>query len=120
MEDKNKEELKNTTIVENFYNQKNLWEIQMDIGKYIHARPKIRFGSQNRFVTTWKRYGITEKSVDYSNPISIYNSRFIEEYISACSSYITNMVQLGGLITEIVAPKSSLIPFGEVTIKMFS
>lgn len=107
LEDKDKEELKNTTIVENFYNQKNLWEIQMDIGKYIHARPKIRFGSQNRFVTTWKHYGITEQSVDYSNPISIYNSRFIEEYISACSSYVTNMVQLGGLITEIVAPKSS-------------
>lgn len=107
LEEKDKEELKNTTIVENFYNQKNLWEIQMDIGKYIHARPKIRFGSKNRFVTTWKRYGITEQSVDYSNPISIYNSRFIEEYISACSSYVTNMVQLDGLITEIVAPKSS-------------
>lgn len=107
LEDADKQELKNTTIVENFYNQKNLWEIQMDIGKYIHARPKIRFGSKNRFVTTWKRYGLTTQHEDYAKPISIYNSRFIEEYISACSSYVTNMVQLGGLITEIVAPKSS-------------
>lgn len=107
LKDEDLQELQNTTIVENFYTQKNLWEIFMDIGKYIHARPQIRFGSNNRFVTTWKKYGLTEQHEDSSNTISIYNSRFVEEYISAVSSYVTNMVQLGGLITEIVAPKSS-------------
>lgn len=107
LEKQDKQELKNTIIVENFYNQKNLWEIQMDIGKYIHARPQIRFGSNNRFKTTWKKYGLTDQYEDRAKPISIYNSRFIEEYISACSSYVTNMVQLDGIITETVAPKSS-------------
>lgn len=107
LEDRDMQELKNTRVVENFYNQKNLWEIQMDIGKYIHARPLIRFGSNNRFVTTWKKYGQTDQKEDRANKVSIYNSRFIEEYISACSSYVTNMVQLGGSITETVAPKSS-------------
>lgn len=102
-----KEELKNTTIVENFYNQKNWWELQLEIGKYIHAIPKIRFGSDDRFITTWKRLGLPEQDEENSTKISIFNSKNIENYISACSSYITNMVQLGGVIDEWVAPKSS-------------
>lgn len=107
LENEDRQELNNTQIVENFYNQKNLHEIQMDIGKYIHARPQIRFGKDDRLVCTWKKYGLTDKFENSAQPISIFNSRFVEEYISACSSYVTNMVQLGGLITEYVAPKSS-------------
>ena len=99
--------LKDTTIVENFYNQKNLWQVLMDIGKYIHARPKLRFGSNGKYIVDWKYYGSTNQKEDKANNISIYNSRFIEDYISAISSYVSNMVQLGGTIREIVAPKSS-------------
>ena len=102
-----KEELSNTTIVENFYNQKNWWELQLEIGKYIHAIPKIRFGSDDRFITTWQRLGLPTQYNENSNKISIFNSKSIENYIAACSSYITNMVQLGGVIDEWVAPKSS-------------
>lgn len=101
------EELKNTSIIENFYNQKNWWEMQLEIGKYIHSIPKVRFGSDDRFMTTWQRLGLPTQYEDISNKISIYNSRSIENYIAACSSYITNMVQLGGVIDEWVAPKSS-------------
>lgn len=107
LEEADKQELQNTVIVESFYNQKNLWEIQLEVGKYIHARPINRFGSDNRYVTQWKRYGRTNTKKDFSTHISIYNSRFVEEYISALSSYVTNMVQLGGQITEIVPPKST-------------
>lgn len=101
------QELKDTTIVENFYNQKNLWEIFMDIGKYIHARPVINFGDDDDFVVGWKRYGKTYATYDGSTKISIYNSRFISEYIAACSSYVANMVQLGGIITEVLPAKSN-------------
>lgn len=107
LEDDDKYSLQSTEIIENFYNQKNLWEIMMDVGKYIHARPKNYFGSDNRYVTRWKRYGLTEQYQDNSTRVSIYNSRFIDEYICACSSYVSNMVQLGGEIKETVAPKSS-------------
>lgn len=107
LEEADVNELKNTTLVENFYNQKNLWEVFSDIGKYIHARPIVRFGSDNRFVVEWKKYGRTKQFQDNANIMSIYNSRFVEEYISSLSSYVTNMVQLSGQITEIVAPKSS-------------
>ena len=107
LKDEDKQQLKNTAIVEAFYNQYNLWQIFMDIGKYIHARPVVKFGKNNKFEVDWKKYGQTTQSEDFGDPISVYNSRFIEEYISACSSYITNMVQMGGIITETVAPKSS-------------
>lgn len=103
--DRNK--LQNTTIVENFYNQKNLWQVFMDIGKYIHARPKIVFGDNDNFLVGWKQYGLTDQYTNNAYPISVYNSKFIEEYICALSSYVSNMVQLGGTITEFVAPKSS-------------
>ena len=102
-----KEELQNTRVIENFYNQKNWWEMQLEIGKYIHAIPKIRFGSNDRFLTTWRKLGKPDQYEDYANKISIFNSKSVENYISACSSYISNMVQLGGIIEEWVAPKSS-------------
>lgn len=109
LNDDDAKELKNTVIVENFYNQKNLWEIQLDIGKYIHAVPKTRFGEDDRLITSFKRLGKPPADAEeiQSNKISIYNSKSIENYISACSSYVSNMVQLGGVIDEWVAPKSS-------------
>lgn len=107
LEDNDYQELLNTNIVENFYNQKNLFQIYMDCGKYIHARPYARFGADNKYIVKWRRYGQTDQFESTNQPISIFNSKFIEEYISAISSYVTNIVQLGGQIVETVAPKSS-------------
>lgn len=101
------DELSSTVIIENFYNQKNLWEIMIDVGHYIHAIPELVFGSDDRFKITFNRLGITNESVDKSNKVSIYNSRSVENYISATSSYISNMVQLGGYIEEWVSPKTT-------------
>ena len=107
LEDTDKQRLDNTQIVESFYQQKNLWEIFMEVGKYIHSRPKVLFGKDERFVLNWKEYGKTEQYTDQATAVSVYNSRFVEEYVCSCASYIANMVQLGGSITEKIAPKSS-------------
>lgn len=101
------DELRATTIIENFYNQKNLWEILVEVGNYIHAIPEIRFGSQDRFEITFNRLGSTEQYDSKNTKMSIMNTRGIEDYVSACSSYISNMVQLGGTIEEWVAPKTT-------------
>lgn len=101
------DDLSATLIIENFYNQKNLWEILIEVGHYIHAIPNIKFGSDDRFVITFNRLGRTDEKIDNSTKVSIYNSRSVEDYISATSSYITNMVQLGGLIEEWVSPKTT-------------
>lgn len=101
----NEDELAQTTIIETFYNQKNFYEILYEIGKYIHARPKVEVDG-NRYKVGWKRYGSTDKKEDNATKLTVFNSRFIEEYISSVTSYVTNMFQMGGSITEITAPKS--------------
>lgn len=101
------DDLRATAIIENFYNQKNLWEIMIEVGHYIHAIPELRFGSNDRFEITFNRLGRTDEKQSNSNKVSIFNSRSVESYISATSSYITNMVQLGGVVEEWVAPKTT-------------
>lgn len=100
-------ELAITPVIENFYNQKNLWEIMLEVGYYIHAVPEIRFGEDDKFLITFNKLGRTDLQTNKNTKQSIYNFRGIEDYISACSSYVNNMVQLGGEITEWVAPKTS-------------
>lgn len=101
------DELASTQVIENFYNQKNLWEIMLEVGYYIHAVPEIKFGDDDRFLITFNKLGETDLSINKSTKQTIYNFRGIEDYISACSSYVNNMVQLDGEITEWVAPKTS-------------
>ena len=101
------DDLRAVQIIENFYNQKNLWEIMIDVGHYIHAIPELRFGRDDRFEITFNRLGRTDQQNKNGNTISIYNSRNVENYISATSSYIANMVQLGGIIEEWVVPKTT-------------
>jgi hypothetical protein len=99
-------DLSSTKIVETFYNQKNLWEVLVDAGHYIHAIPEIKFGKDDRFEITFNRLGRTDKKNKKGTKVSIYNSRSVEDYISATSSYVSNMVQLDGYIEEWVSPKT--------------
>ena len=99
--------LSSTLIIENFYNQKNLWEIMVEVGNYIHAIPELKFGNDDRFIITFNELGRTDEKQNNSTRLSIFNSRSVEDYICATSSYITNMVQLGGYVEEWVSPKTT-------------
>lgn len=101
------QELSITAVVENFYNQKNLWEILCEVGLYIHAIPEIRFGENDKFLITFNRLGRTDEQQKSFTRNSIMDFVGIENYISSCSSYISNMVQLGGQIEEWVAAKTT-------------
>lgn len=101
------DELNSTVIIENFYNQKNLWEIMVEVGNYIHAIPELVFGTDDRFMITFNRLGRTDEQHKDGTKVSLFNSRSVEDYISATSSYITNMVQLGGYVEEWVSPKTT-------------
>ena len=96
-----------TLIIENFYNQKNLWEIMLEVGNYIHSIPELKFGADDRFMITFNELGRTDEKQSETTNVSVFNSRSVEDYISATSSYITNMVQLGGVIEEWVVPKTT-------------
>lgn len=101
------DELAKTSVIENFYHQKNLWEILIEVGYYIHAIPEIKFGDANKLMITFNRLGETTETSGDATPIMISNFRGIDDYIAESNSYISNMVQLGGQIEEVVAPKSS-------------
>lgn len=100
-------ELSTTQVIENFYNQKNLWEIMKEVGLYIHSVPELKFYNNDKFLITFNKLGRTDQKEDSGNRVSIYNTRAIDDYISSTSSYISNMVQIGGYIEEWVAPKTS-------------
>ena len=99
--------LSRTSVIENFYNQKNLWQIMVDVGNYIHAIPELKFGSDDKFMITFNELGRTDQQTKQGEKTNIFNSRGVEDYISSTSSYISNMVQLGGYIEEWVFPKTS-------------
>ena len=99
--------LANTQVIENFYSQKNLWEILVEAGNYIHAVPEIKFGEDDRFMITFCPLGRTDEKTSSNRPQSIMNFQGVQDYISSVSSYITNMVQLGGQVSEWIAPKTT-------------
>ena len=80
----------------------------MECQEWLDNLPEIR--DVPEFIITFNKLGRTDEQVDKAEKgtkISIFNSRSVEDYISASSSYITNMVQLGGYIEEWVTPKTT-------------
>jgi len=100
-------ELALTQVNETFYNQKNLWEVLIEVGNYIHAIPEIKFGENNKFMITFNKLGETTQYENKATKMTIMNFKGVDDYICATNSYVSNMVQLGGQITEYVSPKTS-------------
>ena len=65
------DELASTQIIENFYNQKNLWEIFLEIGKYIHSIPKVTFGENEKFLVSFVALGVPKQ---YESNTNKYNT----------------------------------------------
>lgn len=100
-------ELLETQVVESFYNQKNLWEIMVEVGYYIHAIPELVFGDNDKFKITFNKLGETDLTTGKATPTSIMNFRGIDDYITTTDSYISNFVQLGGSIEEYTKAKTT-------------
>ena len=107
--------LENTPIIENMYQQKNLWEIITEIGNYIHAKPYMVFDTDaldddlvdsGRCLVKFIKYGNMEQSNTLGTRNTIFNSKFVEEYISSLDCYVDNLMQLGSTITEAIVPSS--------------
>lgn len=101
------QKLETTQVIETFFNQKNLWEILIETGHYIHAIPELVFGQNDKFMLTFNELGSTERKTNEMTRSSIINFQGVDDYVCELTSYITNYVQLGGQITEWVPAKSS-------------
>lgn len=106
----NKNLLQSIKLRENFYQNKNLWEIFTEIGNYVHGKPIIRFNveeQKDNYLLDFIKYGDTEYKESKSTRDNVFNSRYFSEYISELTSYTRNLVQLGLDITEYLKPHTS-------------
>lgn len=95
--------LQSQQVIEDKYYNKNLWEMFMQIGKYIHAKPYIRF-YQGKYELAFKQYGIAERSSKKATTNSIFSNYNIESYISSLDSYIENYFEYGNEVEEYIRP----------------
>lgn len=101
--------LKTAKMHETVFEQKNLWEIFLQIGYYIHAVPYLDFARDgtDRFVLKFEQLGEMRKKRDESNKITVFNSRNLSEFFTQYDSYVTNIFSPQNLIDEWVVPKTS-------------
>lgn len=93
------------TILEN----KNLWEVFLQVGYYLHAIPLLNFASDgtDKFVLSFKQLGGTEKNEDDSRKITIFNSQNLSEYFSQYDSYVTNIFSPQNMVDEWLVCKTN-------------
>ena len=99
--------LKNTTVYETTFEQKNLWEVMLQIGHYLHAIPYLEFAeAEDRFVLNFRQLGGNEKKEDTNTKITIFNSQNLSDYFTQYDSYITNLFSPQNLIDEYIVVKT--------------
>lgn len=95
--------MEKTKVRENMYIQKNLWEIITEIGNYIHAKPYMTFAralNDDRVMLNFIKYGLLDVSENKGTNRNIFNSKFVEEYVSSLDAYVDNLMQIDSTITE--------------------
>lgn len=101
--------LKTVRVNETILEIKNLWEVFLQIGYYIHAIPYLEFANDgtDRFNLKFRQLGGTKTKDDTSNKITVFNSRNLSEYFTQYDSYVTNLFSPQNLCEEWVACKTS-------------
>ena len=104
--------LKTAKIYETVFEQKNLWEVLLQIGYYLHAIPYLRFSMDgtDRFILGFEQLGKTKEEtnkLDDSAKLTIFNSQNLSEYFAQVDSYVTNLFSPQNLVDEWVVPKTS-------------
>lgn len=101
--------LKSTKVNETIFEGKNLWEVLLQIGYYIHAVPYLEFADDgtDRFILRFRQLGSTVKNVDNSIKITVFNSNNLSEYFTQYDSYVTNLFSPQNLVEEDVVVKTS-------------
>ena len=101
--------LKACTIYETVLEQKNLWEVLLQIGYYIHAIPYLEFATDgtDRFVLKFKQLGDTKTNNNSITKITVFNSSSLSEYFTSFDSYVTNLFSPQNLVEEWLTPKTS-------------
>jgi len=110
--------LKVATMQETIFEGKNLWEVLIQVGYYLHAIPYLEFAPpitnldgttnlQDKFVLKFKQLGDTKTKADTSLKKTIFNSTNINEYFSQYDAYVTNLFSPQNEVEEYLTCKTS-------------
>lgn len=85
--------LKETQLFETIFENKNLWEIFIQVGYYLHAIPQLNFATDgsDKFILSFRQLGGTNVKNNNSTKINIFNSQNLSEYYTQLDSYVTNI-----------------------------
>ncbi len=94
---------------ETIFEGKNLWEVLLQIGYYLHAIPYLEFADDgtDRFVLVFKQLGDTKQKADTSRKITVFNSRNLSDYFAQYDSYVTNLFSPQNEVDEWLVAKTS-------------
>ena len=101
--------LKIAKVQETILENKNLWEVFLQVGYYIHAIPYLSFASDgtDRFMLSFKQLGDTKKRNNSNNKITIFNSQNLSEFFTQYDSYVTNIFSPQNEVDEWLVVKTN-------------
>jgi len=104
--------LKTAKMQETIFEIKNLWEVLLQIGYYLHAIPYLEFydnpiDPQDRFWLKFKQLGDTRKKIDTTVKLTVFNSTNLSDYFTQYDSYVTNLFSPQNLVDEWTVCKTS-------------
>lgn len=101
--------LKETQLHETIFENKNLWEIFLQVGYYLHAIPQLTFATDgsDKFVLSFRQLGDNKEKANSSTKINIFNSQNLSEYFTQLDSYVTNIFSPQNQVEEWLVCKTS-------------
>lgn len=94
---------------ETIFEGKNLWEVLLQIGYYLHAIPYLEFADDgtDRLVLAFRQLGDSKKKADTTRKITVFNSRNLSDYFTQYDSYVTNLFSPQNEVDEWLVAKTS-------------
>ena len=101
--------LKETQLHETIFEGKNLWEIFLQVGYYLHAIPTLTFAKDgsDKFMLSFRQLGDNKVKNNSSTKITVFNSQNLSEYFTQLDSYVTNIFSPQNHIEEWLVCKTS-------------
>ena len=101
--------LKETQLHETIFEIKNLWEIFLQVGYYLHAIPYLSFATDgsDKFVLSFRQLGDSKIKPNNSTKINIFNSKNLSDYFTQLDSYVTNIFSPQNEVEEWLVCKTS-------------
>ena len=96
-------------VQETIFEGKNLWEVLLQLGYYLHAIPYLEFAQDgtDRFILQFRQLGNTRIKDDISQKITVFTSKNLQDYFTQYDAYVTNLFSPQNVVEEWLVPKTS-------------